>query len=104
MTEKRKTEQAALEQHRPWKPPAYEPADAAAIQGLAEGNATPDQQRRALKWIIEQACGTYEMSYRPGGPEGDRDTAFAEGRRFVGSRLVFMVKLKIGMITRRNNE
>lgn len=100
----KKSEQSALEQHRSWKPPSYDPADVSAIQALVVGNATPDQQKRALTWIIEKACATYNTSYRPGGLEGDRDTAFAEGRRFVGTRLVYMLKLKVGLLEPRRKE
>lgn len=87
-----------IEAHAPWLPPVYEPADVAAIQALARGNASMDQQKRALTWLIEKAAGTYEMSYRPGGAEGERDTAFAEGRRFVGNQVVKMTKLKQGKL------
>ena len=89
---------AKIEEHAPWRPPAYESADVSAIQALARGNASMDQQKRALAWIIESAAGTYEMSYRPGAGEGDRDTVFAEGRRFVGNQVVKMTKLKIGKL------
>ena len=61
--------------------------DAAAIQALYRGDATEDQQRRAFEWIVEKAAMAGDMSYRPGGLEGDRDTAFAEGRRFVGNQI-----------------
>lgn len=71
-----------------------------AIQALARGIASGEQQRRAIAWIIERASGTYEMSYRPGGSEGDRDTVFAEGRRFVGNQIVKMTKLKTGQLRR----
>ena len=99
-TEKTKVK---LEAHAPWLPPEYEPADVAAIQALARGNASMDQQKRALAWFIEKAAGAYEMSYRPGGIEGDRDSAFAEGRRFVGNQVVKMIKLKAGQ-QRRNEQ
>lgn len=74
----------------PWYPPVYELADFYAIKNLAAGSASPEQQRRALKWIVENACGTYDLSYRP---NSDRDTAFAEGRRFVGLQIVKAVQL-----------
>lgn len=93
----KKTERQALEDHRPWKPPKYEDQDVFAIQALAAGTATIEQQKRALTYIVEKVCATYDMSYRPGGPDGDRDTTFAEGRRFVGNHIVFLTKLKIGM-------
>lgn len=84
------------EKSAPWIPPAYELADAMAIKGLANGTASPDQQQRALKWLIENACATYELSYRP---TSDRDTSFAEGRRFVGLQIIKMLKLNISVMT-----
>ena len=71
-------------------PAQYEAADATAIQQLEQGTAGPEMQKRALAWIINQAAGLYEQSYRPGDPH---DTAFAEGRRFVGNTVVKMLKL-----------
>ena len=95
-----KSELRAILDHAPWKPDKYEPEDAAAIQALASGRASAAPQRRALKWIIEDASSTYDMSYRPGGPEGDRDTVLAEGRRMVGNQIVKLLKVKIGQLRR----
>lgn len=95
-----KTKHQAIDEHAPWRPPSYEEADVVAIQALARGTANLEQQRRALTWIIERAAGTYEMSYRPGGEDGARDTVFAEGRRFVGNQVVKMTKLKVGQLGR----
>jgi len=81
----------------PWYPPEYELADISAIKGVAAGTATEEQQKRAMKWIIENCCATYEMSYRP---TSDRDTAFAEGRRFVGSQIVKLIKLDMSIFKR----
>ena len=100
----KKSEQSVLEQHRPWKPPSYEPADASAIQALGIGNATPDQQKRALTWIIEKASARYDMPYRPGGHEGERDTNFALGKMSVGISIVYLMKLKIGLLEPRRKE
>lgn len=79
----------------PWFPPHYELADLGAIKGLAAGTASPEQQQRALKWIIENACATYELSFRP---TSDRDTAFAEGRRFVGLQIVKALHIDISAL------
>lgn len=73
-----------------WCPPDYTPADINAMQALSTGAANEDQQRRAFKWILETAAQTYGLSYRP---ESDRDTAFAEGRRFVGLSMVKLLRL-----------
>lgn len=88
----------SLEEHGPWKPHPYELADASAVQALAVGQADAEQQRRALAWIVE-CSGTYDMSYRPG-PGGERDTAFAEGKRSVGLQIVKLSKLNVGALRR----
>lgn len=82
----------------PWMPAEYEIADVAAIQAIFRGDATPDQQKRALNWVIERAAGTYDMSYIPGGADGARNTDFAEGKRFVGNSIVKMLKINLGTL------
>ncbi|SDH08351.1 hypothetical protein [Pelagibacterium luteolum] len=72
-------------------PAEYSAADVAAIRALHEGVANEGQQRRAMEWIIRNACGMYDLSYRPGGQDGDRATAFAEGRRFAGLQIAKML-------------
>ena len=85
----------SLDEHAPWKPTAWEPADAGAIQALVRGDAPPHLQMRAMQFIINQLCGTYDLPYRPGGPEGERDTDFALGKMWVGQQLVKLTKVKI---------
>lgn len=63
-----------------------------AIKALAAGNAHQEQQKMALAWIINDLCRTYDLSYRP---ESDRDTAFAEGKRFVGLMLLHEIKIDL---------
>lgn len=75
---------------QPWHPAPYEEADTNAVKALAAGVANDGQQQRALKWIIETLCGTYDLSYRP---ISDRDTTFAEGKRFVGMQIVKQLHL-----------
>lgn len=76
----------------PWDPANYEIPDVAAIQALARGDAAPEQQKRALKWIIESAAMTYDQSFVPGHPEVG---PFIEGRRSVGNQVVKLMKLPI---------
>ena len=73
----------------PWMPTKefYVKADVAALQALFRSEANAAQQARAVEYILGTICGVREMSYRAG-PDGVTDTAFAEGRRFVGSQLV----------------
>lgn len=84
----------------PHVPPPYEPADASAIQALQRGDASADQQQRALKWIIEQAAGTYEFQFYP----SDRETAFALGRGMVGQQVVKLLKLNLMNLRRSHVE
>lgn len=95
----KKSVRDAAAQNGAYLPPPYEPADASAIQALLIGEANKDQQQRALKWIIESAAGTYDLSYRPGS-DGDRETAFAEGRRFVGLNVVKLTRLNVSKLVR----
>lgn len=85
---------------KPWAPAPYDPADVAAIQALGRGDATEDQQQRALRYIIEVVAGTYDQSFWPGGEEGRRDSDFAEGKRHVGNTLVKMTKLNLSKMRR----
>lgn len=97
-----KTDRQALSDRAPWKPVPYELADADALQALMRGDADKVKQQRALAFVIEKICGTYELSYRPG-DEGRRDTDFAEGRRFVGLQLVKFLKLNLSALRRDSN-
>lgn len=80
----------------PWDYP-----DAAALQALALGEASPEQQRRALDWIIKSAAGTYQTSFIPGAPDA---SAFSEGRRFVGLQLVKLLSLNLAVIRNAQQE
>lgn len=74
---------------QPWHPAPYDPdgADTMAIKALAAGKANDGQQKRALDWILYSVCGLSDLSFRPGGSDGERATAFAEGKRFVGLQI-----------------
>lgn len=89
-------------QHDPWLPPLYTDRDAGSIQALARGDATPEQQAHALRYIVETIAACYDTSFRPGGQEGERATAFAEGRRFVGSQIVKLTKLNLAELRKIN--
>ena len=81
------------------EPAKWDKADAAAVQALASGIATADQQQRALNWIIYEACGTYELDYRPDA----RDHAFVSGKRRVGLQIISLIKLKLGLLPADKN-
>lgn len=85
----------------PWLPASYEKADISAVQAMACGIASPDQQKRALDWIIHQVAATYDMPYRPGGQDGERDSCFAAGKMYVGQQIIKALKMNLGAIPNR---
>jgi len=84
----------------PFIPPEYELAEASAFQALERGDADEFQQKRALRWLIERAAGTYEFQYYP----SERDTAFALGRAFVGQQVVKLLRLNVGQLRKRDQD
>lgn len=85
----------------PWKPAEWEPEDAYALQAVTAGRASEDQQRRAMIFLVNQVCGTYDLSYRP---SSDRDTVFAEGKRFVGLQIVKFANINIAALRGKQTE
>ena len=77
------------------KPAPWTDADAYAIKALQTGTANASQQQRALAWIVNGAAQTYDVSFSP---ESDRETSFAEGRRYVGLQIVKLIKLPAELI------
>jgi len=75
-------------------PVKYVPADVNAMKALRHGTATPDQQIRAMEFILEVISARNDMSFRPG-PGGGRESDFAEGRRFVGNQIVKLANLQL---------
>ncbi len=85
------SEQAAL----PWQtPPTIQNEDIFALQALERGTANAAQQKRAVTFIERTLCATDRMSFYPGGEDGRRATDFAEGKRWVGSQLRRLLKLR----------
>lgn len=73
-----------------WATATYEPADAAAIKALVRGGATPEQQKRAIDWIIRGACQTYDEQFVP---DSARVTDFLLGRRSVGQQIIKLMNI-----------
>ena len=87
----RKKENQRLPHYDPVAAPDYVEADVQALRAVWRGHATSAQQQRAIEWLIT-AYGTYDLSFRRGAAEADRDSTFAEGRRHAGMILVHMLK------------
>lgn len=72
--------------------PKWELADASALQALERGAADAAQQKRALNWIIEKSCATYDFCDKP---DNERLSAIFDGRRFCGLQIVKLIKLNL---------
>lgn len=69
--------------------PDYTEAEIQALRAVSRGEGTPDQQRLSLEYMV-RAFGTYDASFHP---DNQYETAFAEGRRFAGTTLVWMLNV-----------
>lgn len=74
-------------------PVNYTKAVVTALQALAGGRASEEQQKKVLDWIINEAAATYDLPFRLGGIDGQRASDFACGRAFVGNRIVHGLKI-----------
>lgn len=83
------------ERFAPWKPAPWEPSIATAFQALARGDCPGHLQQAAVRWLLEECCKTYDQPFRPGGPEGERDTTFALGKQWVGQQVVKLINTRV---------
>jgi hypothetical protein len=88
MTEIRETVAECLPHKNPLVRPDYTEFEVQSVRALARGKASERQQIAALEYMM-RAFGTHDISYRPNDPHG---SAFAEGKRFAGTTLVWMLK------------
>lgn len=87
-------------QYRPFHPPKYDKQVVIAFQMVHEGKGSPGQQQMVIDYVINEICRTYDMSYFP---DNQRDTDFAEGKRFVGNEVIKLLKLKVGRLEEESN-
>lgn len=79
-----------LPKEHPYHPPDYDEAIVMAMRAFAAGKANDGQQKIVWDWL-QYATGTgnwSDMTFRPGGAEAERESAFAEGKRFVGLQIL----------------
>lgn len=91
---------ADTKQPAAYAPAKWEPADAAAIQSCLSGIATPEQQKRAIEWIMYAAAGVDDLDYRT----NDREHAFVSGRRFVGLQIRKLNSIRVGAFIKNGGE
>jgi hypothetical protein len=72
-----------------------------AIKALYRGDATEYQQRLALKVIINVFSRTHDMPFIPGAAD---QTAFMNGRAFVGQKLLKYLNIPIGKLQEEEDD
>lgn len=75
-----------LPKKEPWIPADYDDRVVYAVRAFAAGRANDGQQGLLWDWI-QYVAGADDMSFRPESAGGERATAFAEGKRFVGQQI-----------------
>ena len=77
-------------------PPACDPSDIYALQAVYNGRATPDQQRRAIDFIIKEICG---MRHHAAvlGPDSQLLTYQALGRQHAGRVITDLLTVRINV-------
>ena len=83
----RKTLQECKSYPDPLAAPDYTEADVQALKALQRGSATADQQQRAIAFIINTVCGTYDCASR----RNERETNLALGKQRAGQHLVYFL-------------
>ncbi len=75
----------------PLEPAPFEDVIVYGLQGLADGNASPQQQMKVLEWIINHASRANGPGHYQ--PDSPRNTDFALGRAFVGQQILGILKI-----------
>lgn len=80
----------------PYKPPYLSKEDHYAIKALRAGAAS-DQQQKRVWGLIMRISAVDDLESRPG-PDGDRLSAFAGGKRFVGLQFRKAAELPLELV------
>lgn len=65
----------------------------------AQGEATAEQQKRAIEAIIGRIACADELSFRADDHGGTRETDFSEGKRYVGLQLRKLLSTPLEILT-----
>lgn len=84
---------AAPKHIKAYTPALWDMPELMAFQALQRGDATSQQMKIALTWLVNDAARTYDNAFQPGGAEGARDSDFLAGRQFVGQQVVKLLNL-----------
>lgn len=79
----------------PTVPVRWTDRDAQNLKLLYQNKLPPENGQQLFEFIIKNLCGVNEMSIRFGEPDA---TAFNEGRRFVGMKIVNMATVPLAQL------
>lgn len=77
--------------------------DCVAIQAVANGHASEDQQKTAMAAILH-ICGINDSEYLPAEHGGERDSAFKSGKRHVALQIRKILSNSISVLTGEAND
>jgi hypothetical protein len=78
----------------PHAPSPIDRSVAASIKALAKGEASPEQQMMALRWVVLECAGKDKDTFFP---ENARLSDFASGKRFVGSQIDSIIAMPMSV-------
>lgn len=80
-----------------WLPDGFEIRGAYDVQAMANGNASPEQQKAALRFIVENLSGAYGLTFDA---KSERQDCYNQGRRHVGLSIIQITKLNLEKVKR----
>jgi hypothetical protein len=75
-----------------WLPKGFNLNKSYALQALSTGTATAEQQKEALKYIVEDLCAIYGVTFDA---DNARLDAHNQGRAYIGHAIVQITKLRL---------
>lgn len=75
-----------------WKRCEVTKAEAQAIHAMHANNANAGQQATFMKWLMTHAAPTLALEFDP---DSERASAFMGGRRFVGLKILDVIKTPV---------
>lgn len=75
--------------------PEFTKHEVESVKALYAGEASPEQQRRALALIVNRLARAHDVSYVPRDPHA---SSFLAGRAFVGAQVLKLVNLPVGAL------
>jgi hypothetical protein len=90
-----------IPKQEPWSPVELTSDKAAVFQAIAAGNASEEQQKRFMSWLMTQVCCVNDLEFRP---DSFSSTSFASGKRYVGTQLQKHLSASVGALQKREEK